>query len=345
MGSHTTISRVPIIRLNANTGVGKGIMNPRVAGLLALSMEVLAFRVGRARAGNDTSSAQAWDLAVSRDPRAVAMAGGDFAVGGSVGASLANPAALTVSRAYELVLFGNWSPEAGLAHYGGAIADSLTSRTAGGISAHWTSFDTPGLKRRAIDVRGSAAYPLGDALSLGVAGRWLRTADTLGTGSVGGAPAARTDVERARLALDVGLLLQPAPIFRLGVVAKNLVAEPSFDLPRLYGAGVGFSFDTVSVESTALVNLTNDDAPRWRSGTGVGWSLAERYAFRFGYRYDQALATHAIGAGVSIADRSGALEVGVRRDVAGPFPATFIAVGFRVLMGGLGPGDSDSSTF
>jgi hypothetical protein len=320
-------------------------MNPRAAGLLALSMEVLAFREGTARAGNDTSSAQAWDLSVSRDPRAVAMAGGDLAVGASTGAALGNPAALTVSRAYELELTGNWSPEAGLAHYGGAIADSLTSRMAGGLSAHWTSFDTPGLKRSAIDVRASAAYPLGDALSVGVAGRWLRTADTLGNGPLGGDPVARADSERTRLALDAGLLLQPATVFRLGLVAKNLFAEPSFDLPRLYGAGVGFTFDSVSLESSALVNLTNGDAPRWRSGTGVGWSVAERYAVRFGYRFDQALATHAIGAGVSIADRSGALEIGVRRDVAGPSPATFIAVGFRVLMGGLGPGDGDGATF
>lgn len=273
------------------------------------------------------------------------MASGDFAVGGGAGAALANPAALTVSRTYELLLFGNWSPEAGFAHYGGAIADSLTSRMAGGLSAHVTSFDTAGLTRNVIDVRGSAAYPLGDALSLGVAGRWLRTTDALGNGPAGGESVARTDVERTRLAMDVGLLLQPAPIFRLGVVAKNLFAEPSFDLPRLYGGGVGFAFDNVSIESSALVNLTNSDAPRWRSGTGVGWSVAERYALRFGYRYDQALATHAIGAGVSIADRAGALEVGVRRDVAGPFPATFIAVGFRVVMGGLGAGDGDSSTF
>lgn len=320
-------------------------MKPRAAGLLALSMEVLAFRARTARAGNDTSSAQAWDLAVSREPRAVAMAGGDFAVGGSTGAALANPAALTVSRSYELVLSGNWSPEAGLAQYGGAIADALTSRMAGGLSAHWTSFDTSALTRSAIDVRASAAYPLGDALSVGVAGRWLRTTDTLGNGPVGGEPVARADAERTRLAFDAGLLLQPAPVFRLGLVAKNLFADPSFDLPRLYGAGVGFAFDSLSIESSALVNLTNGDAPRWRSGTGVGWSLAERYAVRFGYRFDQALATHAIGAGVSIADRSGALEIGVRRDVAGPFPATFIAVGFRVLMGGLGPGDGDSSTF
>ena len=345
MGSEPRISKASIIRLNANTGVGKGVMNPRAAGLFALSMEVLAFHQGIARAENDTSSAQAWDLAVSRDPRAVAMAGGDLAVGGSTGAALGNPAALAVSRAYELEIAGNWSPEAGLAHYGGAIADSLTSRMAGGLSAHWTSFDTAGLKRSAIDVRGSAAYPLGDALSIGVAGRWLRTMDTLGNGPVGGEPVARADAERTRLALDAGLLLQPATMFRLGLVAKNLLADPSFDLPRLYGAGLGLTFETVSIESSATVNLTNPDAPRWRSGTGVGWSLAERYAVRFGYRYDQALATHAVGAGVSIADRSGALEVGVRRDVAGPYPATFIAVGFRVLMGALGPGDGDGSTF
>jgi hypothetical protein len=308
-------------------------MDPRRLALAALVMEVLAIRSRPARAENATSSSQAWDLGLGRDPRAIGMAGAGLAVGGGAGAALGNPAALTVSRSYELELAGAWSPEAGLAHYGGAVADSSTSRTAGALSAHYTVFDTAALARSALDVRGSVAYPVGDALTLGVAGRWLRTNDRPGGGPVGGEAVARGEVERSRLALDLGLLLQPTAMIRVGAVAKNLFAEPSFDLPRLYAAGVALSFDALSLETTALVNVTNPDDAKWRSSTGLTWSVAERYGLRLGYRFDQALAAHAIGAGVSVLDRSGALEVAVRRDVAGDYPATFIAVGIRGLMG------------
>jgi hypothetical protein len=308
-------------------------MDPRRLVLAALLMEVLAFRSRTARAETATSSSQAWDLGGPRDPRGLAMGGAGFAVAGSTGAALGNPAALTVSRSYELELAGAWAIEPGLAHYGGAIADSTTSRTAGGLSAHFTKFDTSGLARSALDVRGSVAYPVGDALTIGVAGRWLRTNDGAGAGAVGGESVARGDVERSRLALDVGLLFQPSPTFRVGVVGKNFLADPSFDLPRLYAAGFGLSFDALSLESTALVNVTTTDDPKWRSSTGLAWSVGERYGVRVGYRFDQAFSTHAIGAGVSVLDRSGALEVGVRRDVAGDYPATFIAVGIRALMG------------
>lgn len=321
------------VRLNANTGVGKAVMKARVVGVAALALEALAFSERAARAENATSSAQAWDLGGSRDPRSLAMAGAGTAVGGSTSAALGNPAALTVSRAYELELSGAWGLEPGLAHYGGAIADSATSRTAGGLSAHYTTFETVSLRRSALDVRGSVAFPVGDALTIGAAGRWLRTNDGPGAGAVGGEALARSDAERSRLALDVGLVLQPTPTFRVGAVAKNLFAEPSFDLPRLYAAGFALALDAIVLESTALVNATSPDGARWRSGSGVAWSVAERYGIRAGYRFDQALRTHAVGFGVSVIDRSGALEVAVRRDVAGEMPATFIAVGIRALMG------------
>jgi hypothetical protein len=315
-------------------------MDRRWLALAALVMEVLAFRSRTARADNATSSSQAWDLGGARDPRGLAMAGAGLAVAGSTEATLGNPAALTVSRSYELEVAGAWAIEPGLAHYGGAIADASTSRTAGGLSAHFTKFDTAGLARSALDVRGSVAYPLGDALTIGATGRWLRTNDTAGAGAMGGEAIARGEVERSRLALDVGLLLQPSPMFRVGLVGKNFFAEPSFDLPRVYAAGFALALEAISIESTALVNVTSTDDPKWRSATGLAWSVAERYGMRFGYRFDQAFGTHAIGAGVSVLDRSGALEVAVRRDVAGDYPATFIAVGMRALMGSAMGSDS-----
>ena len=300
---------------------------------LALSMEALAFRERIARADNSTSSTQAWDLGAALNPRSLGLAGADVAAGGGTSAALGTPAALTVSRGYELELMGAWAPEAGYAQYGGAVADSVTSRVAGALAAQWTSFDTDRLQRSAIDLRGSIAYPLGDAFSVGVAGHYLRTTDRLGSGVAGGEIVSRGGDERTRIAFDAGLVFQPTPLFRVGLLARNLFVDPSFDLPRIVAGGVGVGVDGLSIESTALLNLTTSDVPRWRSATGLEWSASERYALRFGYRYDEERRTHAMGFGIAILDRSGALDAGVRRDLSGPFPATFISVGFRALMG------------
>lgn len=318
-------------------------MTRRTLASLALVMEGLAFRERAARADNATSSSQSWDLGAVVNPRTLGLAGADLAAGGSTAAALGNPAALTVSRGYELELMGTWMPEAGFAQYGGAVADSVTNRVAGAFAGQWTNFDTARLQRSALDLRASMAYPLGDAVSFGVAGRYLRTTDRLGSGAVGGDAVAKNDEERARISFDAGLTLQPVPSFRLGLLARNLFVDPSFDLPRVYAGGIGVSLDGVSIESTALVNMTTPGSPQWRSSTGLEWAASERYALRMGYRFDEERATHAVGFGLAILDRSGALDTGVRRDISGPYPATFFSVGIRAVMNASGRGDSDSS--
>ena len=318
-------------------------MGRRFLGLCAVGMEVLAFGPKLVRAENVTTSAQAWDLGASITPRSLALAGGDLAVGASTSSAFGNPSGLLLSRAYEVEAMATWAPEAGFSQYGAAIADSMTSKIAGAFAGQRTDFTTARLARTAIDLRASMAVPFGDSLSLGVAGRWLRTEDRPGSGATAGEAVANSGAQRTRMAFDVGLVIHPVPAFRLGFVARNLFATPSFDLPRILAGGVGVTLDALTVESTALVDLTVPEVPRWRSSTGLEWSASERYAVRFGYRFDEGHRTHSIGFGVAIFDRAGALETSVRRDIAGPWPATFVTLGLRALMNSPGQGDGTSS--
>ncbi len=306
-------------------------MDRRHLGLFLLSLKLLAWPEGVARAEYSAISAQAWDLGGARDARTIAMAGAGEAVGGGVQGVLGNPAALVFSRAYEVALNGAWMSEAGFAHYGGAIADAVTSRTAGGLSAHYLRFASPELTRAALDVRGTAAYPLGDALSIGLAARLLRVEDGPGTAPSGGASPPASAADRLTFGLDAGLALRPVPVLRVGVLAKNLLVDPGFDLPRLYAAGAGLTLEPFTIESTAVVNTTYSGDPRWRSSSGIAWAPSERYALHVGYRYDQGFGSHALGAGLSMFDRAGALELAVRHDVAGAAPCTFLSVGIRIV--------------
>ena len=79
-----------------------------------------------------TSIEQGYELGEVQHPRVVGMGGAVQAFGGSTTAIFANPANLTLLRVYHLEGLAALSPESRRQSYGGAIADSSTSRLAGG---------------------------------------------------------------------------------------------------------------------------------------------------------------------------------------------------------------------
>jgi hypothetical protein len=71
--------------------------------------------------------------------------------------------------------------------------------------------------------------------------------------------------------------------------------------------------------------------------------LADHYAFRAGYRYDQGAESHALGFGAGYIDRAFLIDFGVRRVVDGA-SATAIVLGFTYHLEstGLTPSAADS---
>jgi hypothetical protein len=292
-----------------------------------------------------TSIEQGYDLGEIQHPRSVGMGGAMQAFGGSTTAVFVNPANLPLYRVYHLEGLAAFSPEARRQSYGGAIADSSTSRLAGGFGGTWSQMDPDGIKRQFADLRLTLAYPLGDRVSLGVTGRYLRVTQRVDSGPLGASLASngtKDDPIFSAFTFDAGAAVSVSENIRLAVSGRNLTAPGTALAPTALAGGIGWSNQTVTVEADSLIDFTTFGSARARGMLGGEVLVADRFPLRAGYRYDAGMKTHAASLGAGYVDRKFSFEVGGRRDVAGDHPATLISVGFRFFIdsGGAGSGDT-----
>jgi hypothetical protein len=320
--------------------------SPR-ATLLAASFAGLAGLVAAPRAAradaSSTTIEQGYDLGEIQHPRSLALAGANQVFGGSTTALFVNPANLALYRVYHLEGLAAFSPEARRQSYGGAIVDSSTSRLAGGFGGTWNSMDPDGIKRQWADLRLTLAYPLGDRLSVGVTGRYLRATQRTGAGPFGASLASGgtpDDPIVSTFTFDAGASVAITEQLRLAVTGRNLTAPDTGLAPTVLAGGLGWSNQTVTVEANSLVDFKTYGDPRGRFMGGAEALLADRFPVRLGYRYDAGTKTHALGLGGGYVDRQFSIEVGGRRDIVADHPSTMIGVGLRLFIGGGGGGGS-----
>lgn len=278
-----------------------------------------------------TSPEQGFDLGEIQHPRSVSLGGAQAALGTSTSALLSNPANLVYSRVYHFEGLAAFSPEARRQSYGGAIADSSTNKIAGGIAGTWNVMDPDGAKRTWFDIRSAAAYPIGDKLSIGLTGRYLRMETPVGVGPFGASLASSGTPEIAalnRLTLDAGLTLAPIEGLKIGMVGKNLTNLGTGFAPTTLTTGIGYAASVFSIEADVLLDFTTWGTTKTRTMIGAEAFVADRFALRGGYRYDDGLKVHAASFGLGYVDKKFSLEVGVRRDFADN-PSTMLGLGLR----------------
>lgn len=297
-----------------------------------------------------TTIEQGYELGETQHPRSIAMGGAQQAWGGSTSALFLNPANLPLYRVYHLEAIATFSPEARRQSYGGAIADSSTSRMAGGFGGTWSQLDPDGIKRSWTDLRLSLAYPIGDRLSVGMAGRYLRVDQRANAGALGTSRASggtKDDPIVSEFTFDAGLAVSITEQIRLGLTGRNLTAPGHGLMPLGTAGGIGYSNGTFTVEVDELLDFTTFGGVRGRTMVGAEYLAADRFPIRAGYRFDAGMKTHAIGLGAGYVDKRFSLEIGGRRDVVADHPATTISVGIRFFIdsagAGSGSGEADSS--
>jgi hypothetical protein len=316
---------------------------------LALALSLSAFAKAAYADPASTSFEQGFDLGEAQHPRAVALAGSQVALGTSTSAVLSNPANLVFSRVYHFEGLAAFSPEARRQSYGGAVADSSTSKVAGGLAGTWNVQDPDGAKRTWFDVRAAAAYPIGDKLSVGVAGRYLRLEQPVGTGPLGPSRASSGTPDIAalnRLTFDVGLSLAPIEGLKIGFVGKNLTNIGSSYAPTTVAGGIGYAASIFSIEGDVLVDFTTWGAPKARTMIGGEVFLADHIPLRLGFRNDGGSKTNSGSFGAGYVDKKFSLELGVRREFA-ENPVTIIGLGFRYFYeaAGVGAGQEPQGEF
>jgi hypothetical protein len=291
-----------------------------------------------------TSIEQGYELGEIQHPRSVAMGNAAQVFGGSTTAVFVNPANLPLYRVYHLEGLAALGPEARRQSYGGAIADSSTSRLAGGLGGTWSQMDPDGIKRQFTDVRLALAYPLGDRFSLGATGRFLRVTQKVASGPLGASLASdgtRDEPIFSGFTFDAGAAVQISENIRLALSGRNLTATGSGLAPLAVAGGIGWSNQTVTIEADSLVDFTTFGSARARAMLGGEFLVADHFPLRAGYRYDAGMKTHAASLGAGYVDRKFSVDLGGRRDVVGDNPATLISLGVRFFIdAGAGAGDT-----
>lgn len=315
--------------------------------LVSSALPALALTIaplGSARADvSSTTIPQGYELGEIQHPRSIAMAGAMQAFGGSTTALFVNPANLPLYRVYHLEALAAFSPEARRQSYGGAIADSSTSRLAGGFGGTWSQMDPDGIHRNWTDLRLTLAYPFGDRISVGVTGRYLRVNQAVSTGPLGASLASdgtRGDPLFSQFTFDAGVGVNITEGVRLGVSGRNLTAPGVSLAPTVLAGGLGYSNGTFTLEGDTLVDFTSFGSARARPALGAEYLVADRFPLRLGYRYDAGTHVHGIGAGAGYVDRRFSIELGGRRDIVADHPSTMISVGLRLFIDS-GTGNAD----
>jgi hypothetical protein len=276
----------------------------------------------------------------------MAFGGAQAALGTSTTALYGNPANLALARVYHFEGLATISPEARRQSYGAAVVDSATSRLAGGLGGTWNMQDPNGIHRQWTDVRLTLAYPLGDQFSVGATGRYLRADQGVSSGPFGAdlvAGGLQNGPIYNSFTFDLGATLQPADGLRLGLVGKNLTNPGTGLAPTTVQGGVGYSRDIFAFEGDALADFTTWKGTRARLMLGGEAFMATHVPIRLGYRYDDGMKTHALSGGLGYVDRRWSFEAGVRHDIVGEHPSTFIGIGLRLFYSSEGAGEMDTS--
>jgi len=298
-----------------------------------------------------TSPEQAYDLGDIPSARAVGMGGALNALGVSTAALYMNPANLPLARVYHLEALGALMPEAQRETVGLAVVDSVlnTSRLAGGVALDWSQLDPDGIHRSWTDARAGIAMPVGDHLSFGATGRWLRVNQTVDTGPFGTSLASDGTSGQPlfnALTFDLGATAIIVDGLQVALVGHNLTNPGTAIAPTTAAAGLGYTTPTFAIEADGMLDFTTWGRTQGRVMGGAEAFVAERYALRAGWRYDSGERVNAPSLGIGYIDPKWSVELSGRHDLVSEHSSTLIVLSLRYFYdptGGTTPPDEGDS--
>lgn len=280
--------------------------------------------------------------------RIAATGGAQRALSSSLGALFVNPANIAVERVYHLGAFAQIWPEARRQSYGLGAVDSIgsSSRVAGAAAVTYNFQDPDGIDRKWTDARFALAYPFSEKFFFGIGGRYLMLSqDGLGPLGRSYASGGISDQQIVRtFSFDAGATFKPTPELAVGLTGSNLANPGHGFLPTTVGGGIGYGAKQFALQGDLVSDFTSWDDSKLRAMLGLEVLLADHYAVRGGYRYDQGAESHGIGLGLGYIDRAFIFDVGLRRIVSGE-KATTVVIGFSYHLETTGLTPSAGDTF
>lgn len=305
---------------------------PRVTVTAASALAAFSLASSAFADPSSTSPQQGYDLGEIQSPREMALGGAQNALGAGTTAIYMNPANLPTTRVYQFEGLAAFSPDARRQSYGGGVADSSTSRLAGGFGGTWNMQDPDAVNRKWADLRLALAYPITDKIFLGVTGRYLHATQSVASGPFGQSlvsDGTRDSPLFNTFTFDLGATVLPVEGLAIGLVGHNLTAPGTSLAPTTLAGGIGYQTHLFALEGDALADFTTWGTTRARAMFGAEVFLADHFPIRAGYRYDDGQKAHALSAGLGYIDRKFSIELSGRRDVVAAHPMTLFVLGLR----------------
>lgn len=279
---------------------------------------------------SSVARADADSLTDNIGPREIAL--GDSMRAESLGtaSTVLNPAGLALNS--QLVFEGSFGyRESDKANIGSVSACDSTVPVAGCFYYHYLNAE-PGVgdmdvTRRFHEGGFSAARALSQQIILGTNTRFFDYNSNV-----------EGEEDHRGYAFDVGLIVQPAQMIRIGAVGYNLLATDSPQYPL--GVGTGLSIrpgnGALGVSLDALWNLDREDGEdKGRYGGGIEYLLRSgpmaAYPLRVGGVYDDLNDGGYASFGVGYSTPKMGLDVGGRRQVSGDGDEFIIQAGLRIV--------------
>ncbi|MBX3245847.1 MAG: hypothetical protein KF901_01555 [Myxococcales bacterium] len=255
--------------------------------------------------------------------RGLGMGAGGRASAAGTSALAYNPANLPLVPVYHIETYASFIPNDRAWLYGGAVADSITNRLSMGLSMHGVH-GREDRNYRGFDSRLALAMPFGQALAVGVSGRYVRidSRDENENGDRVG-PGVRA------FTMDAAVRVSPTPGLNLVFLGHNLIPTDSSLAPMLLGGAASYSYQTLfSIGAEFFVDMTTFAKPQIVAGVGGEILIANQVPLRVGYRRDNGRGVNQITAAVGYVDQRVGLDIAIRQDVDGP-KETHLVLAFR----------------
>jgi hypothetical protein len=252
-----------------------------------------------------TAAPSAWAEAISlselESARSLGMGGAFRATGLGADSVLGNPAAMTMLKAYQLELQGDYDFPSKQGFGGLALRDSQTSEVAAGVVYDFVGLGNGPTRSFANLGTVGLALPLAEFLSIGAAGKYLFQ---------WGAHHANAGT------FDAGALVKPGGGLAIGISAHNLIDTRHSELGRYFAGSIAFLAPSFSIAADVRSTLKKaDSAPVLN--VGGEYFIGQVVYIRAGYEHDFLLVHNYLSGGAGVFFQGGGFDVTYRHEFAG----------------------------
>lgn len=295
-------------------------MHSRFALVARTSPGALALLLALALAVNEAHAEPPCAVLESRCPvalhsdtaRGLALGTGQRAGAMSTSALAYNPAALVLGKLYHIEGSVDYLAAFDSVALGAAVVDSSTSSVGAGIAFRGFLSGKQGIG--GIDGRVALAFPLADAISIGVGLRYMNLDydEELPSGVT------RSGDVVSGFTMDASIRIQPAPQFQLAALAVNFLNRQSAYAPVMFGGAAAFSIaEVATLGADLLFDVSTFSATDVIFGTGLEFLVAHIVPLRIGYSFDAERELHTLSGGAGYTDRTLGFDLSIQQQLSG----------------------------